>query len=149
MPASHRLRLGRHSELGRAYLLTTTTLGRVGMFADFSLARLLVAEMRRLEEEGRVASMAWVIMPDHLHWLVQLQAGELECLVRRLKSRSARAINAALGRQGSLWQSGYHDRALRREDDLLTVARYIVANPLRAGLARRLGEYPHWDAMWL
>ena len=43
----------------------------------------------------------------------------------------------------------HHDRALRRDEDLLAVARYIVANPLRAGLVRRVGDYPLWDAVWL
>jgi hypothetical protein len=32
---------------------------------------------------------------------------------------------------------------------LLAMARYIVANPLRAGIAHSLADYPHWDAIWL
>jgi hypothetical protein len=31
----------------------------------------------------------------------------------------------------------------------VAVARYIVANPLRAGLCRHLGDYPLWDSVWL
>jgi hypothetical protein len=38
---------------------------------------------------------------------------------------------------------------LRRQDDVRAVARYIVANPLRAGLVRDIGDYSHWDAVWL
>jgi putative transposase len=38
---------------------------------------------------------------------------------------------------------------VRKEDDLVGLARYLVANPLRAGLVQRIGEYPHWDAVWL
>jgi len=48
-----------------------------------------------------------------------------------------------------LWQKGYFDRALRREEDLKAMARYIVANPLRAGLVEHIGQYPLWDAIWL
>ena len=48
-----------------------------------------------------------------------------------------------------VWQQGFHDRALRREDDLVKVARYVVANPLRAGLVRKYGDYPLWDAIWV
>jgi putative transposase len=48
-----------------------------------------------------------------------------------------------------LWQPGYFDRALRKEDDRLAVARYLVANPLRAGIVQRIGDYPHWDSVWL
>jgi putative transposase len=38
---------------------------------------------------------------------------------------------------------------LRDEDDVKDWARYIVANPVRAGLVKRVGDYPHWDAVWL
>jgi putative transposase len=38
---------------------------------------------------------------------------------------------------------------LRHEDDLAKLPRYIVANPLRAGLVERVGDYSHWDAVWL
>jgi len=48
-----------------------------------------------------------------------------------------------------IWQDGFHDHALRQEEDLAEVARYIVANPLRAGLVERVGDYSHWDAVWL
>ena len=88
-------------------------------------------------------------MPDHLHWLVVIGDMPLQTLAQRVKSRSAIAINKARLRHGKLWQKGFHDRALRREDDLQSVARYIVANPLRAGLVKRLGDYPLWDAIWL
>ena len=84
-----------------------------------------------------------------MHWLVALRDTPLDALMRRFKSNSARSINRHLNRQGALWQQGYHDRALRHDDDLLATARYIVANPLRAGLVKRIGDYPLWDAVWL
>ena len=48
-----------------------------------------------------------------------------------------------------VWQKGYFDRALRYEEDLKAAARYIIANPLRAGLVAQVGDYPLWDAIWL
>ncbi|MNW20243.1 hypothetical protein D3C71_2205540 [compost metagenome] len=62
---------------------------------------------------------------------------------------STKAVNQFTGRKVTLWQKGFHDRALRREEDLLKVARYVVANPLRAGLVEKLGDYPLWDAIWV
>ena len=50
---------------------------------------------------------------------------------------------------GRLYLLTFHDRALRREEDVKAVARYIIANPIRAGLVRRAGDYPHWDCVWL
>jgi REP element-mobilizing transposase RayT len=88
-------------------------------------------------------------MPDHFHWLLALGTGSLSALMRGIKSRSARDINAFLQRTGRVWQKGYHDCALRREENLLGVSRYIVANPIRAGLVTRVHDYPLWDAIWL
>jgi REP element-mobilizing transposase RayT len=84
-----------------------------------------------------------------MHWLVTLQSGDLPALVQRIKGRSAIAINRSLGSQGQIWQKGFHDHALRKDEDLQKVARYIVANPLRAGVVEKLGDYPLWDAIWL
>jgi REP element-mobilizing transposase RayT len=147
--SSHRLRIGRFSEPGRTYLLTTTVQGREPLFRELALGRLVIAELRAAHEQGWVSSLAWVVMPDHLHWLVRLEGHSLDTLMRRIKSNSARLINRRLGRQGPLWQGGYHDRALRRDEDLRVAARYVVANPLRAGLVERVGDYPLWDAIWV
>ncbi len=144
------LRKGRFSELNRAYFITAVTRERRPIFADLHTARLLIREMRTLHDEGIASSLAWVVMPDHLHWLFQLgESANLEKTAGLLKGRSARLINKHLGQKGALWQTAFHDHALRKEEDLREVARYIVANPLRAGLAASLGEYPHWDAVWL
>jgi hypothetical protein len=45
--------------------------------------------------------------------------------------------------------AGFHDHALHRDEDLKNLGLYVVANPLRAGLVKSLGDYPHWDAIWL
>ena len=148
-PHSKQLRLGQFSETRRLYLLTSTTLARAPIFNDFRSARLLVAEFRQAEEEGSARSLAWVVMPDHFHWLVELGPASLKRLMRRVKSRSTMMINRHRGRSGQLWQKGFHDRAVRREEDVQDVARYVVMNPKRAGLVARAGDYPHWDAIWL
>ena len=93
---------------------------------------------------GAVSTIAFVLMPDHLHWLVQLgDDADIRGVVGRVKSLIARRLD------GSVWQPGFYDRALRKDEDITTVARYIVANPVRAGLVRKLGDYPHWDAIWM
>ncbi|RON78323.1 REP-associated tyrosine transposase [Pseudomonas fluorescens] len=146
---SHRLRLGRCSEPGRAYLITAVVYQRRQIFSDWRLGRLLVAELKRAHEQRWVNSIAWVVMPDHFHWLVQLEGMHLQPLMQAVKSRSTLSINRALNRKGAFWQSGYHDRAIRDGQCLRPYARYIVANPLRAGLVEKIGDYPLWDACWL
>jgi REP element-mobilizing transposase RayT len=149
MPYSALLK-GRVSLTGQVYLVTTVTHQRSRQFDDFGCARLLVAEMRLLNDTQALHSLAWVIMPDHLHWLLALgEASELGKIMQRLKGRSARAIHQRTQTTGSVWQHGYHEHALRAEEDIEDVARYIVANPLRAGLVKHLADYPLWDAVWM
>ena len=142
------MRKGRFSEPGRIYLITTVTHQRAPLFTDMNCGRLVVQALRG--EQVRAQTLAYVVMPDHLHWLMQLgdEAG-LDTVVRNVKSVSSRRLNLLLGRKGRLWQPGYHDHALRAEEDVQDVARYVVANPLRAGLVKRLGDHPLWDAVWL
>src|SRR5690625_2166164 len=147
---SHRLRTHRFSRVGRGYLLTTVTRNRAPVFRDFASARLAIAELRTCDTIGLSSTLAYVLMPDHLHWLVQLRAGTLSDLMRRFKSCSAASVNHSRGSQGqALWQPGFHDRAVRDGQDPRTIARYIIENPLRAGLADSIGDYPHWDVLLL
>jgi len=146
-PASHRLRRGRFSEPGRLYLVTTVTHRRAPLFQQLKAARTVIRHVQT--RPGEFDTLAWVLMPDHLHWLLQLESAGLARVVHGFKSCSSAALIKAGLACGQVWQAGYHDRALRRWDDVRIAARYIVANPLRAGLVDRVGAYPHWDAVWL
>jgi hypothetical protein len=72
-------------------------------------------QLRKLDQEQSCQSLAWVVMPDHLHWLIELQSATLATLMRRFKSRSSLALHKAGVEQHPVWQAGYQDRALRRE----------------------------------
>jgi REP element-mobilizing transposase RayT len=144
------LRRGRVSLPNQVYHLTTRTVARAPVFADPTAARAACACFVDPATLGVATMLAWVLMPDHAHWLLQLGEAEgLEVLVSRLKGASACQVNAALGRHGPVWQRGFYDRALRSDEDMVVVARYIIANPLRSGLVERIGDYPYWDAVWL
>ena len=83
LPASHRLRIGRYAQTNGIYLLTTNTLGRVPVFKDFYLGRLIVDQFRTAQDQGWAHSLAWVVMPDHFHWLVELQQNSLGELMQK------------------------------------------------------------------
>ncbi|HRQ56541.1 MAG TPA: transposase [Azoarcus taiwanensis] len=147
---SHLLRKGRFSETGRIYLVTTVIRERAPVFSDLQIARTAIAQLRHVTNAFACETLAFVLMPDHLHWLVQLNRAELSRAVGAFKANSARQVNLRLRMNGqALWQKGFHDHALRREESLLDLGRYVVMNPVRAGLVRRPGEYPHWDAFWV
>jgi len=144
------LRIGRYSETNRIYFVTTVTHNRKQLFSNFNSARIVIQTMKQLDYNGHVKSLSWVVMPDHLHWLIQLSdERNLPDVMKRMKASSARRLNQYFYNKGQVWQRSYFDRCLRKEEDLKQVSRYIIANPLSAGLVNNIGDYPHWDAVWL
>jgi len=153
-PHGKDLRKGRVSILGQAYSITWATDRRTPWFADFHLGRLVVASLRQAHDAGAVESLAFVVMPDYVHWLMVLRQGSLPATMREVKGHSGFHVKQRLIERGAelpriIWQEGYYDHALRSEESLLDVARYIVMNPVRAGLVQSIREYPLWDAQWL
>ena len=150
-PCGCGLRKGRVSQEGQLYLVTTVTHDRKPIFTNFHAGRVVVREIMRPGNYGWTDTLAFVVMPDHIHWLFSLATDiSLACVVGCMKGHSARKINDLTdGRRVPVWQRGFHDHVLRRDEDVIYVARYIVANPLRAGLVNRIGDYPLWDVAWL
>jgi REP element-mobilizing transposase RayT len=147
---SRRLRRHRISVPNQVYHVTTVTHGRNPVFADFNRGRIVVDSIRRESASGRCETLCFVVMPDHLHWLVQVSPSSLlSSIVRNVKSYSGQRIRRSFSSADAIWQSGFHDHAMRRDEDLVATARYIIANPVRAGLVKRVGDYPLWDAVWI
>lgn len=145
-----RLRTGRRSEAGRIYLVTFATQSRRRTFVEWELARIASRSLRDPLLWRESLLMCWVLMPDHWHGLIELGPRDsLSMVVRRLKGTCARAVNLASGNRGALWANGFHDHAIRYDEELVGIARYVVLNPVRAGLVARIGLYPFWDAIWL
>ncbi|MDR6938118.1 REP element-mobilizing transposase RayT [Luteibacter sp. 3190] len=88
--------------------------------------------------------LAWIVMPDHWHGLIELGDEPLGRVMGRFKAAVARELH-----RSGMWQEGFHDRCLRSDQNLHAAARYIVANPVRAGIAPSVMEYPYWHTVWL
>ena len=140
---------GRFSQIDACYTVTSVVRDRQPLLLLPGNTEILCKQWHCIEQEGRVLTHAWVVMPDHVHWLFQLQKGSLGQCMQRFKSRSAQAINGYMGRSGQFWQTGYYDHHLRSEVDLLNQARYLVENPLRKGLVTRIEDYPAWWCRWI
>ena len=149
-PGESALRRGRCSLAGHAYFVTFTTWRRTPWFRDWEQGRAMARLLSCPTRWQGAKLLAWVLMPDHWHGLVVLQeSADLSKAVQGAKGSSARKFNALLGRVGPVWGPGFHDRAVRSESGWRAAARYLVANPLRAGLVENIGSYPFWDAVWL
>ena len=128
---------------GQTYWITARTRDEVPVFGDFQAARTLIRVLQEETSRGGHRSLAYVVLPSLVHWLVQPGRLALPLLAGRIKARTA----LRLGRP--IWQAGLHGQILGPRDQPVALARYLLTGPLRAGLASRLGLYPHWDAAWL
>jgi len=83
----------------------------------------------------RYRLIAWCVMPNHVHVLIETRAGHpLAEVIHSWKSFTAKEINKALGRSGEVWQREYFDRYIRDDRHLQAVIKYIEENPVKAKL---------------
>ncbi|TAM33505.1 MAG: transposase [Rhodanobacter sp.] len=148
-PGHQALRKGRTSIPGQIYLLTTVTVDRTPWFLDEELAKTTCRLIIQDRTWGDARLLCWILMPDHWHGLVELgERDDLALVMNRFKSLASKRLRQT-GPHARIWEYGFHDHALRHDEDIRTTARYIIANPLRAGLAERVGDYPYWNCIWL
>jgi putative transposase len=119
------------------------TFQRARPFIDSMTVDYVRAELLRTGKSYSVEEIAYCFMPDHLHALIEGIAEDSDLLkyTKMFRQRSGHSYRALTGRR--LWQEGYVDQFLRAEEATLDVARYIVGNPVRAGLCDDLREYPY------
>lgn len=102
--------------------------------------------------------LAFCIMPNHIHMVFELLRGLSDAshvgrrdsspyivtnIVENLKWYTALEANRALGRRGAFWQHESYDHVIRDDNELQTFIRYVIENPVKAGLVQ------HWrDWKW-
>ena len=125
------------------YFLTICVFGREPAFLDLDAGRFVMDQFLRIAASFKFEVIAHLAMPDHFHGLVQ---GEDDsCALEAFMHRYKQATGFWWKRQDhrtQLWQEGYFDRVLREGDSTEAVVRYILLNPVRAGLVRDAREYP-------
>ena len=123
----------------RVVALTVCTAERVRWLAEASLAEIVAAEIMRLHADHPV--IGYCLMPDHLHAMVCTGGRPPRAIVQLLKGRTSRQVRR-LRPELAPWQTGYWDRVVRREDGLFQTLRYMLMNPVRAGLVEDWWEHP-------
>jgi putative transposase len=135
---------------GHCFSVAIGTAHRIRHFKKPDTVRLCLDALSESAERYHASVFAYCFMPEHLHLLVAMAPGvDLVQFVRQFKQLSAYRFR----RQSSharLWQARFYDHALRSDENLSGVARYIWENPVRAGLAESAAEYPYsgclvWD----
>jgi putative DNA methylase len=88
---------------------------------------------------------AWVIMPNHVHVVLQPKTS-LPVITRWLKGSTARKANLMLGRTGTaFWQDESFDHRVRDEAEFDRIVHYVERNPVCAGLVANPDDWP-WSS---
>ncbi len=135
---------GRHS-----YFLTFCTDKRAELLRDRDVAMMVLACIRRSSDRYGFAVIAYCLMPDHVHLLVvgTSPGADLRRFVKTAKQSSGQTYAARTKQR--LWQESYYDHVVRPEEDLSAIARYIIDNPVRAGIVESPLDYPFVGSdMW-
>ncbi len=108
---------------------------------DPRIARL-VEDSLLFHQEKKDKLSAWVIMPNHIHFLATpLEKIELREIAHSIKSYTAHEANKLLNRRGQFWQHEPFDRYIRHRRHFVSVIRYIEENPVKAGLCARAEDW--------
>jgi REP element-mobilizing transposase RayT len=125
------------------YFVTICTAHRSACFTEPEAARWLAGQILRLFKPQAFAVVAFCVMPDHAHLLLEglSEVADLRAAIHALKLRTGHAWKQRTGHR--LWQEGFHDYVLRDQDSVPALVRYILENPVRAGLVEDAAQYPH------
>jgi REP element-mobilizing transposase RayT len=97
----------------------------------------MMTEQGLVDADGRDYRLqAWMVMPNHVHLVVDAWHVPLSRLIDLWKGRSARRANLTLGRRGAFWQADYFDTLVRDETHLRRAIRYTEQNPVKGFLAK-------------
>ncbi len=157
------------------YLLTMVSHERASIFADMRYAQIAHEDITFYATKFEAISLAHVVMPDHVHWVLFPSAEDfgrfareerekggkyadaperfyLTKIVEDYKRHTSYEVNRLRNTRGMhVWQSEFRDDGLRTLEAVRAAVRYVVMNPARAGLVQVPDEYPYlaWNGEWL
>lgn len=108
------------------------------------VAEILASEFHRLDNK-EYTLIAFTILSNHFHLLFNLLKGNsgISKIMKNIKGRSSLFINRKLNRTGKLWQDESYDRWIRNDIELYFTIKYILENPVKAGLVNNWSEWKY------
>ncbi|NOT27616.1 MAG: transposase [Acidobacteria bacterium] len=124
------------------YVLTFCTHERRRLFVMADCVAVVYLQFLRAAAGSQMAILAYCFMPDHVHLLIEGLSDDSDgrLFIARAKQLSGFHFQKQFG--VSLWQRYGFEHTLRDDEDALSVARYVLENPVRAGIVRQVQDYP-------
>ena len=135
-------RKAREKSEANLYHVMLRGVNRQQIFLDEEDNRHFLKVLRQCREISGFRLLAYCLMGNHVHLLLQTGAEPLEQVMKRIGTRYALWYNSKYERVGHLFQDRYRSEAVKDEAYFLTALRYILNNPVKAGICAKATDYP-------
>ena len=156
MPKSLALRKGRVSIPGQTYAITKCCGSNYRRIiadpytpdASKESAQVIIDSLQWMHREGRARCYGYVIMPDHLHAMLQLgNEMSLSDVLRTFSSFTTHVINKQNRWSGAFWQKGFYDHGMRTNESYDRHLEYFAENPARKGYVSCIEQWPFSEVL--
>jgi putative transposase len=126
-----------------SYFITFVTHERRPLFTEAAVVGLVLEQFARASDEKQFEMLIYCFMPDHVHLVVRglEESSDAKAFMKLAKQYSGFHY-ARVNDRARLWQRYGHDRIIRSEAELRNRIRYVMDNPVVAGLAQSPADYP-------
>lgn len=142
---------------GASYFFTVVTHRRQPILCDEAVRNTLRSAIEKVRVAHPFSIDAWVLLPDHLHCVWTLPAGDCDFSSRWAAIKHAVSWNCRSSyrreellsnskrkrHESTLWQRRFWEHLIRDEDDLARHIDYIHYNPVKHGYAKHAGDWPY------
>jgi putative transposase len=130
---------------GALYHVTSRGNARADIFVDDKDRKTFLGVLGDVVERCRWICHAYCLMDNHYHLVIETPEGNLSLGMRQLNGVYTQRFNRRHGRGGHLLQGRFKAIVVERESYLLELCRYVVLNPVRAGMVKDIRRYP-WSS---
>jgi REP-associated tyrosine transposase len=127
------------------YHVTSRGAGQAAIFLDDLDRVAFMHLLRRTVRKFNWDCHAYCLMTNHYHLVVETRTPLLSAGMHRLNGIYAQQFNDRLERAGHLFESRFSSRLVGREAHLANACRYVLDNPVRAGICTRAEDWP-WSS---
>jgi REP element-mobilizing transposase RayT len=136
-------RLPRHVFSDGYFHVTARGAGRIPIYRDDDDCRFFLGLLGLVVKKHDWQLHALCLMTNHYHLVVEATVEQLSAGFQRLNGYYAQTFNGRHGRWGHLFGERFWSGQIESEEELIAVCRYVIANPVRAGLVSRVADWPY------
>jgi len=130
--------------VGHCFSVILATAKRARIFTEAKAVQTCLSALKHAATRYEAKVYAYCFMPDHLHLLGDTpDSVDFIGFIRYFKQLSAHPLSHSSQTARRLWQTRFYDHALRSEESVEAVARYVLDNPVRAGMVADAADYPY------